>query len=53
MPELVNFKPVLTDKILSAELYNPHDHDFLYQREDGSMFIEKIRKDGTTYHTHE
>jgi len=41
------------DKIVWAILYNPHDHDFYYRRPDGSVFIQHIRKSGTTYSTPE
>jgi hypothetical protein len=37
------------DEIIDAILFNPHDHDFYYRRPDGSVFVQHIRKDGTTY----
>ncbi len=33
------------DKIISMTLYNPHEHDFLYKRPDGTTFVVEHRKD--------
>ena len=27
-------------------MFNPHDHDFIYQREDGSYYAEEVREKG-------
>ena len=32
------------DKIVKAVMYNPHDHDFWYQRKDRTIYVEEIRK---------
>lgn len=38
------------DKIVKAVLLNPHDHDFHYQRKDGTIYVEEIRKDKENYY---
>ena len=39
------------DKIISMTLYNPHEHDFTYKRNDNTVYVVKHRKgkDNITY----
>ena len=34
----------MSDKLINTWLYNPHDHDFVYERSDGSFYALRIRK---------
>ncbi len=34
------------DDLVRVQMYNPHDHDFIYQREDGSYYAEEVREKG-------
>ena len=39
-----------TDKIIKMWLLNPHDHHFLYQRDDGSFYgYTHLKKEGDWY----
>ena len=39
-----------TDKIVKMWLLNPHDHHFLYQRDDGSFYgYTHLKKEGDWY----
>ena len=37
-------EPHKKDKIVKALLYNSHDSDFWYRREDGTIYVQEIRK---------
>ena len=46
--EEIGYKP--TDKITKMWLLSPHDHHFLYQRDDGSFYgYSNIKKEGSWY----
>ena len=46
--EEVGYKP--TDKLVKMWLLNPHDHHFLYQRDDGSFYgWTNIKAEGDWY----
>ena len=34
----------MNDELVNTRLYNPHDHDFVYRRSDGSFYAIEIRK---------
>ena len=34
----------MRDELVNVWLYNPHDHDFVYGRSDGSFYAIEIRK---------
>ena len=34
----------MDDELVNTWLYNPHDHDFVYKRSDGSFYAIQIRK---------
>jgi len=34
----------MPDKLTAVYLYNPHDHDFIYKREDNSFYAIRVEK---------
>ena len=39
----------MQDKVVLCRMYNPHDHDFHHQRDDGSIYVIEIRKGKDNY----